>query len=217
MSIVTCHRPFTVDAEKCRYTKLHGPLGVHPKESSPASFCRLWRASEPIFGKGMRRSTFQWKTRGFQWKGGGNSVNEGLGKDFYRKGNSAKRFGPFTEPRDSENLKLAVLIPFPKIGSYPWSKSMTYSRRKIKGQQAWEDLKGSGVSERTPRTEELVTECTSQRSPGTLSETLPRALSERHFPLRAAGLVAPSRVAPWNSYNTIGAKIITLHNFIVGN
>ena len=26
--------------------------------------------SESIFGKGMRRSTFQWKKRGFQWKGG---------------------------------------------------------------------------------------------------------------------------------------------------
>ena len=26
--------------------------------------------SEPIFGKGMRRSNFQWKKRVFQWKGG---------------------------------------------------------------------------------------------------------------------------------------------------
>ena len=59
--------------------------------------------SEPIFGKGMRRSTFQWKKRVFQRKGGGNSVNEGFGKDFYRKGNSVKSFGPFTEPPDSEN------------------------------------------------------------------------------------------------------------------
>ena len=30
-------------------------------------------------------------------------MNEGFGKDFYRKGNSAKRLGPFTEPPDSEN------------------------------------------------------------------------------------------------------------------
>ena len=29
----------------------------------------------------------------FSEKGGGNSVNEGLGKDFYRKGNSVKRSG----------------------------------------------------------------------------------------------------------------------------
>ena len=28
-----------------------------------------------------------------------------------------KRFGPFTEPPDSENSKVAVLIAFPKISS----------------------------------------------------------------------------------------------------
>ena len=33
-------------------------------------------------------------------------MNEGFGKDFYRKGNSAKRSGPFSEPPDSENEKL---------------------------------------------------------------------------------------------------------------
>ena len=44
-------------------------------------------------------------------------MNKVFGKDFYRKGNSAKRFGPVTEPPDSENQKVAVLIPFPKIGS----------------------------------------------------------------------------------------------------
>ena len=43
------------------------------------------------------------KKRFFSEKGGGNSVNEGLGKEFYRKGNSVKSFGPFTEPPDSEN------------------------------------------------------------------------------------------------------------------
>ena len=58
---------------------------------------------EPIFGKGMRRSTFQLKKGFFSETGGGNSLNEGLGKDFYRKDNSVKRFGPFTEPPDSEN------------------------------------------------------------------------------------------------------------------
>ena len=57
--------------------------------------------------------------KGFQSeKGGGNSVNQGFGKDFYRKGNSVKRSGQFSEPPDSENLKVAVLIPFPKISSY---------------------------------------------------------------------------------------------------
>ena len=30
-------------------------------------------------------------------------MNEGFGKDFYRKGNSVKRSGPFSEPSDSES------------------------------------------------------------------------------------------------------------------
>ena len=30
-------------------------------------------------------------------------MNQGFGKDFYRKGNSVKRVGPFTEAPDSEN------------------------------------------------------------------------------------------------------------------
>ena len=64
--------------------------------------CRRVR-SEPIFGKGMRRSTFRRKNGIFSENGGGNSVNQGFGKDFYRKGNSVKRFGPVTEPLDSEN------------------------------------------------------------------------------------------------------------------
>ena len=33
-------------------------------------------------------------------------MNEGFGKDFYRKGNSVKRFGPFSEPPGSETEKL---------------------------------------------------------------------------------------------------------------
>ena len=53
-------------------------------------------------------------------------------------------------------------------------------------------LRGPPTSEKTPDVGELDTECTSQRFPGTLSKTL----SECLFPLRAAGLVAPTRVAP---------------------
>ena len=34
-----------------------------------------------------------------------------FGKDFYRKGNSVKRSGRFSEPLDPENWKVAVLIP----------------------------------------------------------------------------------------------------------
>ena len=49
---------------------------------------------------------------------------------------------------------------------------------------------GTGLRD-SERIGELVTECTSQRSPGALSETL----SECHCPLRAAGPVAPNRIA----------------------
>ena len=92
------------------------PNRLFPRETKEKS-CKTPK-SEPIFGKGMRRSIFQWKKGFFSEKGGGNSVNEGFGKDFYSKGNSVKSFGPFTEPPDSENWKVAVLIPFPKISSY---------------------------------------------------------------------------------------------------
>ena len=34
----------------------------------------------------------------FGEKGGGDSVNGGFGKDFYRKNNSVKRSGRFSEP-----------------------------------------------------------------------------------------------------------------------
>ena len=40
-------------------------------------------------------------------------MNQGFGKDFYRKGSSVKRFGPFTEPPDSEDWKVAVLKAHP--------------------------------------------------------------------------------------------------------
>ena len=43
------------------------------------------------------------KKKGFlSEKGGGNSVNEGFGKEFHRKGYSVKRSGSFSEPPDSE-------------------------------------------------------------------------------------------------------------------
>ena len=55
------------------------------------------------FWEGDATKHFSVKKGVFSEKGGGNSVNERLGKDFYRRGNSVKRFGPFTEPPDSEN------------------------------------------------------------------------------------------------------------------
>ena len=53
--------------------------------------------------RGCDEALFSEKKGVFSEKGGGNSVNEGFGKDCYRKGHSVKRFGPFTEPPDSEN------------------------------------------------------------------------------------------------------------------
>ena len=63
-------------------------------------------------------------------RGGGNSVNQGFGEDFYRKGDSVKRFGPFIEPPDSENWKVAVLIPFPKIRSNKLIRADDFFRRE---------------------------------------------------------------------------------------
>ena len=62
-------------------------------------------------------SSFQWKKgEAIQWI-------RGFGKDSYRKGNSVKRFGRFSEPPDSGKWKVAVLIPFPKISSALWIRS----------------------------------------------------------------------------------------------
>ena len=38
-------------------------------------------------------------------------MNEGFGLDFYRKGNSMKRSGPFNEPPESETEKLLSSSP----------------------------------------------------------------------------------------------------------
>ena len=54
-------------------------------------------SNQSRFGEGDATKHFSVK------RGGGNSVNEGFGKDIYRKGNSVKRSGPFSEPPDSEN------------------------------------------------------------------------------------------------------------------
>ena len=56
-----------------------------------------------FFGEGDATKHVSVKNGFFSEKGGGNSVNEGFDKDFYRKGNSVKRFGPFTDTPDSEN------------------------------------------------------------------------------------------------------------------
>ena len=46
--------------------------------------------------RGCDEALFSEKKGVFSEEGGRHSVNEGFGKDFYRKGNSAKRSGPFT-------------------------------------------------------------------------------------------------------------------------
>ena len=65
------------------------------KQGKPSFWSDFW--------EGDATKHFSVKKGDFIEKGGGNSVNRGFGKDFYRKGNSVKRFGPFTEPPDSEN------------------------------------------------------------------------------------------------------------------
>ena len=60
-----------------------------------------------FLGRGCDEALFSVKSKGFSvQKRGGNLVNEGCAKDFYRKlrkGNSVKRFGPLSEPLESEN------------------------------------------------------------------------------------------------------------------
>ena len=56
-----------------------------------------------FLGRGCDEALVSGKKGIFSEKGGGNSVNQGFGTDLYRKGNSVKSFGPFTEPPDSEN------------------------------------------------------------------------------------------------------------------
>ena len=84
-------------------------------EAFSLTICALFRAD---FWEGDATKHFSVKKRVFSEKEGGNSVKQGFGKEFHRKSNSVKRFGPFTELPDSENGKVAVLIPFPKIRSY---------------------------------------------------------------------------------------------------
>ena len=48
--------------------------------------------------KGMRRSKNQWREAPIHWMRTRHSVNEGFGKEFYRKGNSMKGLGPFSVP-----------------------------------------------------------------------------------------------------------------------
>ena len=46
------------------------------------------------------------------------SVNEGLGKDFYRNDNSVKRLRQFSEPPDSRKWEFSALITLPKLSFF---------------------------------------------------------------------------------------------------
>ena len=69
-----------------------------------------------ILGRGCDEALlFSEKKGGFQWKGGRQFRRKGgFGKDFYRKGNSVKRFGPFTEPPGLWKLKSCCPHPLPE-------------------------------------------------------------------------------------------------------
>ena len=70
-------------------------------------------------------------------------MNEGFDKDFYRKGKSVKRSGPFSEPPDSENGKVGVLIPF---SSYIRPRK-TKSDSKVTKSDFW------GVTQKRPKSD----------------------------------------------------------------
>ena len=111
----------------CRPHQILGsPNGILPLAHKKQSRSRF-------SGRGCDEALFSEKKGVFSEKSGGNSVNEGFGKDFYRKGNSVKRFGQFTEPPDSENRKVAVLIPFPKISFYR-AVMESFGKSEIPGQ-----------------------------------------------------------------------------------
>ena len=60
----------------------------------------------------------------FNEKGGGNSVNQGLGKDFYRKGNSVKSSRPEMQPEVCAEIGSVPTTPDPntsaKVSRYKW-------------------------------------------------------------------------------------------------
>ena len=69
-----------------------------------------------VLGKGMRRSKNQWREAPFHWIMARHSVNEGFGKEFYRKSNLVKRLRPFSESPDFKNWNLLRSSPS-QIGS----------------------------------------------------------------------------------------------------
>ena len=73
-------------------------------------------------GKGMRRSRNQWREVPFHWITARHAMNGGLGKEFHRKGNSVRRFRPFSEPTDSENWNFLRSSPSQILG-FHWPQT----------------------------------------------------------------------------------------------
>ena len=74
--------------------------------SSSSSSCVNSVCLNGVGEGGMRRSRNQWRKTPFHWMRERHSVNEGFGKEFYRKDNSLKRFRPFSESPNSKNSNL---------------------------------------------------------------------------------------------------------------
>ena len=118
-------RALTVRCPPHRKTtiKTETPTQCHPHQQRLKHTVPVLQERPPgfwaVFWEGDATKHFSVSKKGlFSEKGGGDSVNEGFGKDFYRKRNSVKRSRRFSEPPDSENWKVAVLIPFQKVSSF---------------------------------------------------------------------------------------------------
>ena len=69
-----------------------------------------------VLGRACDEAKNQWRKASFHWMGSRHSVNEGIGKEFCRKGNLLKTFQPFSES-PTLKLKFSALIPFPNLCS----------------------------------------------------------------------------------------------------
>ena len=162
---------------RCRSIHTGGRGGgvQNQAETMPSGQYRYQKSTFPekdlsrIWRRGCNEALFQWEKKGlFSEKGGGNSVNEGFRKDFYRKGNSVKRSGPFSEPPGSENSKVAVFMMTSRsrksalkfIGNKNWTQTFFFlktfrappgiSRQKSPGypaQKVWFPLGFEGHTE----------------------------------------------------------------------
>ena len=84
------------------FFSLNASVDKFLSRGKPSVESALGLSQSRFWGRGCDEALFSEK-RGFSVKRGGEqSVNGGFGKDFFRKGNSVKRSGPFGEPPDSE-------------------------------------------------------------------------------------------------------------------